>query len=1068
LNGTIRKTGSRILTSLLLPALLSLGGTADARALDPGRMLSQYVYEIWTTDDGLPMGVVNGVLQTRDGYLWVATEQGVARFDGVRFEVFSAGTISGLPNNRITSLYEDSRGALWLTTHGGLATYRDGAFTFYTEDDGLPHPIVQAVHEDADGSLWIGSKGPLARLIDGRFVLYQDDDGGTIDDVAAIRRAADGSIWLCRTNDTLELRDGRLFRHVLAANRANPRRPDVCRVEPDGSLLVGGRGVLSTLQAGRESALPFGPGLGDGTVTWLARDRSGTLWLGFIAGLARYRDGRFEVFGAQGGSAANQIETLYEDREGALWIGTNGGGLARLRDGKFATFSTAEGLAGEYVYTIMQDRAGDIWIGTSGGGLDRLRDDGIRHYGRAEGLASDHALSVEEDREGAIWIGTADGLFRFADGGFQQFTTKDGLPGTVVFHVKEDREGRIWLATNAGVGLYRDRTFVNVDHPVKTGVVATILEDRHGDLWFGTGAGVLRWQEGELRTFEASEALSGSPIIALHEDRHGTIWIGTYGSGLFRLRDGDVTRYTEQDGFPSAMVYQILEDDGERLWMCDNEGVFHLGIEELNRLADGRLEALAPVRYGKGDGMRSVECNGGQQPAAWRSRDGAMWFATTNGAAVVEPGNMPVNDLPPPVRIEQGSVDGRPAWKRAIAPAGNESTFAPGRGDLEFHYTGLSFLEPGKVRFRYQLEGYDDDWIDAGTRRVAYYTNIPSGRYTFRVTASNNDGVWNEAGATLRFRLRPHFHETAWFYGLCLIGLVAVGHGFYRLRVHNLRQRHAVLESLVAERTHDLATAKEALEDSNRTLERRVQDGIEALREAERMAAYGELVAGVAHEVRQPIFALQAASYVLADRLKNAQGCAEQLATVDRETGRMSRLMEDLLAFSRPPTLWLAETDPKSVLEEAVAIFRGGHPGATPRIIVDAASGPPAARLDRARIVQVIVNLMGNALRHADGTRQITLRAEQVQLPSGAGLRLRVEDDGAGIADDVRQRIFEPFFTTGSGTGLGLAIVRRVVEQHDGRIWLDGEVKCGAAFNIDLPIAGTAGDRLTWPHHAGS
>jgi ligand-binding sensor domain-containing protein/signal transduction histidine kinase len=1017
-------------------------------------MLSQYIYEVWTTDDGLPMGVVNAILQTRDGYLWVGTEQGVARFDGVRFEVFSTGTTQGLPNNRITSLYEDSEGALWLTTHGGLAVYRDGVFTAYTEDD-LAHPAVQAVHEDADGSLWVGSKGPLARLIDGRLVPYKDAEGMTIDDVAAIRRASNGSIWFCRTEDTLELREGGgLFKHVLAANRANPRRPDACRVEPDGTLLVGGRGVLSSLQAGRESDLPIGPGVRDGTVTWLERDRSGTLWLGFIAGLARYRNGRFEVSEAQGGSAANQIETLYEDHEGALWIGTNGGGLARLRDGKFVTFSSAEGLAGEFVYTIMQDRTGDTWIGTSGGGLDRLRDGEIQHYGRAEGLASDHALSVAESRNGTIWIGTADGLFRFANGGFRQFTREDGLPGTVVFHVHEDRQGRLWLGTVAGVGLYQNGTFVNIDHPVKTGVVASILEDRHGDLWFGTRAGVLRWHEGELRAFEASEALSGSVVIALHEDRHGTIWIGTYGSGLFRLRDGDVSRYTAQDGFPSETVYQILEDDNERLWMCGNEGVFYLGLGELNGLSDGRLEALAPVRFGKQDGMRSVECNGGQQPAAWRSQDGAMWFATTNGAAVVDPGRMPVNDILPPVWIERGSVDGRLAWKRATAPAGEESTFAPGRGDLEFHYTALSYLEPGKVEFRYQLQGYDDDWIDAGTRRVAYYTNIPSGRYTFRVTGSNNDGVWNESGSALRFRLRPHFYETAWFYGLCIIGLVAVGNGFYRLRVHNLRERHAVLESLVAERTRDLATAKEALEDSNRTLERRVQEGIEALREAERMAAYGELVAGVAHEVRQPIFALQAASYVLADRLKDAKGLEGQLATVDRETGRMGRLMEDLLAFSRPPTLLLAEAEPQSLIEEAVAIFRSEHPEATPRIVVDSASDMPGARLDCARIVQVIVNLMENALRHADGARHITLKAEQAKLPSGTGLRFRVEDDGAGIADDVRPRIFEPFFSGGSGTGLGLAIVRRVVEQHGGRISLDSELKRGAAFIIDLPIAG--------------
>ncbi len=1054
MDGTTRIVGSRALASFLLPAVLYLGATADALALDPGRRLSQYIYDVWTTDDGLPMGVVNAVLQTRDGYLWVATEQGLARFDGVRFEIYSTRTTPGLANNRITSLYEDSAGALWLTTDGGLAVYRDGAFSSLTQDDGLPHAVVQAVLEDTDGALWVGTKGALARLVNGRFTPYEDADGNPVEDVAAIRRSADGTIWFCRNGDTLELREGRLVRHVLAANRADPRRADACLVEPDGTLLVGGRRVLSTLQAGRESDLPIEADVAEGTVTWLHRDRSGTLWLGFIAGLARYRDGQFEVLEAHGGSAASQIETLYEDREGGLWIGTNGGGLARLRDGKFATFSSAEGLVGEFVTTIMEDRAGDIWIGTSGGGLNRLRDGELRHYGRADGIATEHALSVAEGRDGAIWIGTADGLFRFADGAFQQFTREDGLPGTVVFPVLEDRQGRLWFGTRAGVGLYQDGAFVTIDHPVKTDVVSAILEDRHGDLWFAIRTGVLRWHDGALRTFETSDVLSGSMVIALHEDRDGTIWIGTYANGLLRLRDGEVSKYTEQDGFPSATVYQILEDDGERLWMCGNEGVFHLGIGELNDLADGRLKNLNPARFGKQDGMRSAECNGGAQPAAWRSRDGTMWFATTNGAAVVDPGGMPANDLSPPVWIERSAVDGRLAWRRESAAPDGETEFSPGRGDLEFRYTGLSFLEPDKVKFRYQLEGYDDDWVDAGTRRVAYYTNIPSGRYTFRVTASNNDGVWNETGSAFRFRLLPHFYETSWFYLLCVIGLIGAGNGFYRMRVHRLRTRQAELQSQVAARTHDLAAAKKALEESNRTLEGHVQEGIEALREAERMAAYGELVAGVAHEVRQPIFALQAASYVLADRLKDAKGCEEQLATLDRETARMSRLMEDLLAFSRPPTLLLVEAEPKPLLQEAVEIFRTEHPDARLDIDVIAARGLPGARLDRTRIVQVIVNLMDNAVKHAGGAQKITLEAEQSKLPSGAGLRLRVEDDGAGIADDVRPRIFEPFFTGGSGTGLGLAIVRRVVEQHDGRISVDSRMKRGTAFIIDLPISG--------------
>ncbi len=332
--------------------------------------------------------------------------------------------------------------------------------------------------------------------------------------------------------------------------------------------------------------------------------------------------------------------------------------------------------------------------------------------------------------------------------------------------------------------------------------VLAILEDRDGNLWLGTEAGGLwRFAHGRFTNFTTREGLSDDTVLALYEDADGCLWIGTDGGGLNRYKDGRFSRFTRREGLFDDVQYAILEDGRGNLWMSCSRGIFRVRRAELEELAEGKRAAVVSQAFGRADGMRSAECSGFTQPAGWKTRDGRLWFPTIEGAVVIDPDRIRTNTLPPPVVIEQVLVD------RRVLPRGDDSELEPGRGDLEFHYAGLSFVDPDRVSFRYMLEGFDREWIEAGSRRTAFYTNIPPGRYTFRVKAANNDGVWSDTDAVARFSLRPHFRQTAWFYGMCAVGLVLAGFGAARVRAARAKARERELEQIVAERTLQLEEA---------------------------------------------------------------------------------------------------------------------------------------------------------------------------------------------------------------------------------------------------------------------
>jgi len=974
--------------------LVGLACARAALALDPHRPLTQYGHDVWRMAEGLPQNAVLSVVQSRDGYLWLGTTSGLVRFDGVRFTVFDKANTEALGHNQISALFEDRDGTLWIGTFGGgLTKLQDGRFTTYTTRDGLSHDVVKAIRQDREGGLWIATLGHgVNRFQDGRFSVYTTANGLPHDDVFSVAPSHDGGVWIATGGGLAHFRDGRFTTYTTHDGLPSNRVVSVYE-DGKGSLWAGTRDRgLVRLRDGRFSVYTVADGLSSDAVFSIHEDRAGALWFATKDhGLNRLYDGRFSAYTTKEGLSSDVVYSVVEDREGSLWIGTFGGGVNRLRDARFTVFTTRNGLPNDHVRSVFEDAEGQVWMATFGGGLGLLKDGRFATISRRDGLPQDRLYCVLRDRRGDLWIGTdGAGLVRRHGGRFTRYTTRDGLAHDNVRALYEDRQGSLWVGTSGGLSRFRDgrfTTYTTADG-LSSDAVHAILQDRTGAIWLGTwGGGLNRLQNGIFTTFSRRDGIPNDFILSFYEDREGSLWIGTLGGGLVRGREGRFRAYTTKEGLLEDMVYQVLEDGRGYLWISCNKGVFRVKKSDLDELDRGQLRSVRSVSFGIADGMPSGECANGSQPLGGKGRDGRLWIPTQGGVVVVDPDHLETNQSPPPVVIEELLVDRRP-----VALEGQLS-LPPSDGDLEFHYTGLSFLVPGKVLFKYKLEGFNGDWVDAGPRRVAAYTNIPPGRYRFRVIAANADGVWNETGASFAFRLRPHFHQTWWFYGLVAATLALAGLGLHRVRV---RQVEAEFAAVLGERTR---------------MSRELHDTL----------AQG--FAGIAIH-------LDAAAASLPKGAQEVRGhLALARALVRESLAEAHRAVLDL----RPQALEHADL--------AVALSEMAGRLAGDSVIHVEVTGPPRrlSSVVESHLLRIAQEAVTNALRHA-GAREI-----RVHLDFGADrVSLRIRDDGRGFAGDGAA-----LSTDGH---LGLVGIRERAAQIQGHFTLHSGAGAGTEVVVEVPL----------------
>lgn len=658
----------RSLLAALVPVFLGLG--APASALDPNKSITQYVHDVWQTEQGLPQNSIMAIVQTRDGYLWLGTQEGLVRFDGVRFTVFDRQNTPELPENFVWTLLEDGAGRLWVRTlRGWLVRLEDGKFTRVTKD---ASERVRSLFRDRRGRVWVQAirDGALVRLEGERQVRDTAMVPTPDDSMLAFAEDGQGALWV-GTGDDLARLQGRTRRLYTPTDGLGAGGVRALLASRDGSLWIGTQsGGLSRIKDGRLTTLTTRDGLSGNRIYSLYEDRDGSVWVGTGGnGLNRLRDGRVDVFSAKHGLSNDTVLAFHEDSEGSLWIGTMEGGLNRLRDGPITALTTREGLSHDVTHGVLEDREGGVWIATQAG-LNRLHDGRLTVYTAKDGLAHDAVHSIHEGRDGGLWIGTQNGLSQRAGARFRAFTETSGRH---VYGIQQDRDGTLWFAQGTPAGLVRFRagrfTLFTDKDGMAGGLVGPVVEDREGSLWAGCYRGLTRLAAGRFTSFTTKEGLSNDYVVSLHADREGGLWIGTVGGGLNFMKDGRLTAFTRQQGLFDDTVFTILEDDVGRLWMGSNKGIFRVAKQELIEVAAGRHARVSSVAYGAADGMKSTECSpfGGG-----KTRDGRLWFATTRGVVWIDPAHLPTNTIPPPVAVEEVLLDQRlaPSAGELRVPAG--------------------------------------------------------------------------------------------------------------------------------------------------------------------------------------------------------------------------------------------------------------------------------------------------------------------------------------------------------------------------------------------------------------
>ena len=993
------------------------------RGVDPRVPLADLHLARWTTSDGLPSDTLLDVHQASTGQLWVAGFGGLARFDGIGFEVFNQKRV---PDLAASSFYQvvEHEGTLWIASQdSGIWRFRDNRFS--PVDVEQARDSVRSLLFDDSGTLWAGlaDRGAM-RLEGGKLVPTGQPalEGVTVRDIL---QSEDGALWFATEGEGLKRLAGGQVESITTAHGLADDSVTNLWQGADGSLWVGTQAGVSRV---RDGVVTTFAEFADVEVFHLAGDDHGSVWVAAEQGLYRRAagTGRVERLAAYGATSLRSVNGLVFDHEGGVWVSSYTSGLFLLRESRFANWTRAEGLTTDRVNSVYQRRDGSLLIGGDLGVVQVLQDGELSRLGPSRLLPDVRVRGFLEDRAGTLWVSSYAGVLRVGAGPPELLTVEDGLPTNRARFVYEDRTGRLWVGTrDAGlVEMMADGRFeaMDSDDGLASDFVLSLAEDRKGRLLVGTQDGLSVVElDGSVRNYGLQDGLPGRLVFNVHPDDDGAIWLATTG-GLARLLDDRVEVVTVRQGLPTEAVYDFAEDDRGDLWTTTSRGVVRIEKSQLEELLADRRATIEPRLFDRADGMADHQCTGATRMA--KAADGSLWVPTLGGLSRLDPRRVRTNPVAPPVHISRVDIDG----ETVAGPYGSEipTEAPPGSKNFEFRFSALSFQAPARVEVSYQMEGFDDDWIVAGSRRRAVYTGLPPGDFVFRVIAANQDGVWNREGASFALRVLPRYYQTAAFLLLVALALAGGPWAVYRWRLRTVQRRSAELMRALSEQRRLEAERLRLIEE----LELR-NDQLENLTHA------------VSHDLKSPLFTIQGFTGVL-ERDLAAGG---DKARVDRDLARireaatyMGRLLEQLSRVRRieRTEAHLEEVDLGELAREVVAAVAGVI--GKKQIRVSVSPDMPPILGDRLQLTEMLQNLVDNAAR---------FMGDQPEPRIDVGWRLDgdetvfyVRDNGMGLEPRFHKVVFKLFQRLNAnqeGTGVGLTIVKRVVEAHRGRVWVESE-----------------------------
>jgi signal transduction histidine kinase/ligand-binding sensor domain-containing protein len=1010
-----------VVQGLLLAGVL-LVWSPCAMALDPALEVSQYAHTAWRIRDGFTQGAVGPIAQTPDGYLWLGTEFGLYRFDGVRAVRWQPPAGEQLPGNYIQSLLAARDGTLWIATTEGLASWKNSKLTNYPEVAGQ---YLLRLLQDREGTIWFGALAPgrlcavRQRTVQcygagsfGRFVtaLYEDQKG-------YLWVAAEKVLWRW----TPEHPEQYPFRSPLSEASA--------LIEDDGGrLLMATDAGLKQLVNGKIEPYALPSITEHSRPTRFFRSSDGSLWIGTQQGLLHVHQGKTDRYGASDGLSHDVVDSIFEDREGNVWVATVGG-LDRFREYAVPTASANHSLSTSGVWSVQATSDGSIWISTASG-LNRIEKRRVTIYGSGgprqvsteedDRKASARAIAREiansglsgtprslgEDDQGRLWASTDNGLFYFEDG---RFIRVRGVPRGNIFSIAADGLGKVWI-TNFDVGVF----YVSSKGPAQPipwsrfgqkSFGGRVLPDRsQGGVWLGFfhEGGIAYLKDDQVRaSYSATDGLGHGPVNDLRFGSRGVLWAATDG-GLSRIKDGKVATLTSQNGLPCDEVHWSAEDDDQSVWLNMSCGLARVARSELDAWVTDPKRKVQATLFDASDGVRTVGRVTGYGPLVTKAPDGKIWFGTPDAVQIIDPQHLPFNKLPPPVHIEQITADRKTYWQNSYGDAASSPPRLPPLvRDLTIDYTALSLVVPEKVRFRVKLEGWDRDWKDAGNERKAVYSNLPPRKYRFRVMACNNSGVWNEAGTFLDFSIAPAYYQTIWFQATCVAALVLLLWVLYQLRLRQLAQQfNQTLDARVGERTRIARDLHDTLLQSFQGLLMRFQ------------AVSNELAEG---ELKQELDeAIDRATGAITEGRDAVQGLRSSVVERNDLAAALGTLGKELAAPSRQPPEFTMQVE---------GAAHDLHP------------------ILRDEVYRVAGEALRNAFRHADAGRiEVEIRYDERVF------RLRVRDDGKGIdpnllADDGRAGHF------------GLRGMRERAKRVGGKLTVWSELGSGTEVELRVPAS---------------